>query len=195
MIETPIQKRIENAVSSKRGYDRKNTARTPFYLMDNEIGLQVALANMELVDGRLDSYEGMIFGPKLEAMIKKFNDSGIPLETITTPEGFKAAFNAAYTPLKSEEIYSLARLTIPVEFREKIYGPTNLIKGLNLLELDNNQDSRLELIERLDNGEPNNNPDYGNRLTDFLSGKEPDNNLDYRDRLIKPLIPWKHHLG
>lgn len=94
--QTPIQRQIENLVTSGRGYDRRNTSRTPYRLLDTEVGVQIALCNMDTSDGKLDMYTVIGFSSQLEAMLKKFDDASIPIDVITDANGFKKAFDSTY---------------------------------------------------------------------------------------------------
>ncbi len=111
--KTPIQQTIERAVTSGRGYGnrRQNTVRTPLDLLNTEIGLQIALGNMETVDGRLGMDEVIGFSHQLEAMMSKFKKAGIPLSVITDANGFNKAFDWAYANpsnlLENREIQTL----------------------------------------------------------------------------------------
>lgn len=128
--QTYIQKQIERVVTSRRGYDRKNTERTPDSLRNTEIGVQIALVNMETCDGKLDIEEVVGFSPRLETMIKKFRNARIPLEVITDANGFRKAFSSAYDnpnttdrpdAITSSTIREMKRLgNNPTPFEEKI---------------------------------------------------------------------------
>ncbi len=105
--QTDIQSRIEQEVTSGRGYDRKNKERTPERILNSEIGLQIALFNMETCDGRKRSDEVLEFTPRLKLMMKNFDDAYIPLEVITDAYGFKRAFDSAYVQI--EKLYERIR--------------------------------------------------------------------------------------
>jgi hypothetical protein len=96
MEKTKIQMQIEDTVTNSRGYERKNHLGVPSYLLNTEIGLQISLLTKDCYDHKISPDKAIEFMPQLEVMIKKFRDAGIPLGTITTAEGFKEAFNAAY---------------------------------------------------------------------------------------------------
>lgn len=111
MYKTQTQIDIENLVSDNRGYDRRNTDTIPFNLMDKEMGLQVALANMDVVDSKLGLYDILGFSSRLDMVLKKFNNSGISLYSVTSPDGFKAAIDSAY--IKNENILNYESLFPP----------------------------------------------------------------------------------
>jgi hypothetical protein len=102
--QTFIQRQIENQVTSGRGYDRRNTSRTPYELLDTEVGLQIALCNMDASNGNLDIYTVIGFSSKLEAMLKKFDDASIPIDVITDANGFKKAFDSAYASKSNSKV-------------------------------------------------------------------------------------------
>jgi len=91
-----IQDAIEKSVTSERGYDRKNTSETPKYILNTEIGLQIALANMDATDGKMGGEEILCFNYQLDKMINKYENAAIPLSTITDANGFRRAFDSAY---------------------------------------------------------------------------------------------------
>ena len=145
--KTPIQRQIEAAVTSGRGYDRKNTARTPWRFMNNEIGLQIALANMDNKDGKLDIYQALDFSSRLDRMVRKFDGAGIPLSVISDANSFgKAIFSAyALNSSNSEDLIpkedSFDRLIkikiLPNEyFKLKYEDPTGLLKSLRMKNED-----------------------------------------------------------
>lgn len=117
---TDIQIQIEDAVTNGRGYDRKNTERIPGRLMNTEIGVQIALANMDTDDGKIDLFNVIDIGPRIDALLKKFDRAGIPLEVITDAEGFRHAFNSAYEPILNDDravaYRQVAQLTAVGEF-------------------------------------------------------------------------------
>lgn len=96
MEKTSIQRQIEKAVTSGRGYDRRNTARIPFNLEDSEIGVQTALANMDVCDWKMDMHETIEFGSRLNALLGKFKRAAIPLEVITDANGFRVAMMSVH---------------------------------------------------------------------------------------------------
>ncbi len=104
--QTPIQRQIENQVTSGRGYDRRNTSRIPYKLLDTDVGVQIALCNMDASDGKLDMCSVIGFSSQLEAMLKKFDDASIPIGVITDVNGFKEAFDSAYASKPGSMIMS-----------------------------------------------------------------------------------------
>jgi hypothetical protein len=127
MIEqTHLQRQIENIVTTGRGYDkRKNTARTPSYLMDKEIGLQIALANMEMCDGKIGGIEQLNFSGQLNKLLTVYEDSGIPLSSITDASGFNIALNGVgFKKEKIEELEEMEFRKYGLEQRSrKVYYP------------------------------------------------------------------------
>ena len=97
--KTPIQRQIEDVVTNGRGYDRRNTEKTPERLINTEIGVQITLTNMDVGDAKLDMDAFCYIIPRIEALIKKFDKTGIPLEVITDAEGFRRAFDSAYAKI------------------------------------------------------------------------------------------------
>jgi len=90
MSQIDYKREIERNVIA--GRDRDNTARTPDRFMDNEIGLQIALANMDTSDGKLDVDTVVGFSYGVQKMVDKFDKAGIPLDVITDAKGFERAF-------------------------------------------------------------------------------------------------------
>jgi len=122
-METDYQREIERAVTSNRGYNgRKNTDRIPLELKDTEIGLQIALANMDITDGRgeyFSSIDNIVgFSSQLKAMLRKFDNERSSYSTITTAEEFRDAFNSAYTlPNRKDKDTKLADSLIEDNFQ------------------------------------------------------------------------------
>ena len=101
-MDTKIQKQIEVIVTNL-GYDSRNLVIMPDRLRNNEIGVQIALANMDIFDGKFDSLHSVDVIPRIETFIKKFDRAGIPLEVITDAEGFRRAYNSAYEPILNDD--------------------------------------------------------------------------------------------
>ncbi len=96
---TKIQLQVENIVTNGKSYERKNHLAHPYLMrnaMNNEIGVQISLLTMDCYDHKINTKDALELMPQIKTMIKKFRNAGIPLDTITTAEGFKTAFNAAY---------------------------------------------------------------------------------------------------
>jgi len=91
--QTPIQRQIEDSVDKGTGR-RHNTVRTPERFRNTEVGLKIALCNMETCDGNLSGEEVVSFSPRLEATIRKFDNNHISLSLIKDDESFWDAFNA-----------------------------------------------------------------------------------------------------
>ncbi|MBX4196681.1 hypothetical protein KW805_03770 [Candidatus Pacearchaeota archaeon] len=111
-----IERRIENAVTDERGYDRWEVVRIsiPKSLRNTELGLQIALANMDTIDGKLDLVEMYDFDIKLPGMMKQFKHAGIPLNAVSSRQ-FREAYTL--TPGYLESIY-------------KIHGPRFSLKSV-----------------------------------------------------------------
>jgi hypothetical protein len=123
--QTPIQRQIENQVTSGRGYDRGNTSRTPYKLLNTEVGVQIALCNMDTSDGKLDMYTVIGFSSQLEAMLKKFDDALIPIDVITDANGFKKAFDSSATFGRSPKPAELFFGRYVINFFKKIVKSVN----------------------------------------------------------------------
>jgi hypothetical protein len=102
-----IQQIIESTVASGGKYDRCNTERTPARFLNEEIGVQIALGNMETVDGKLDMETALDFSPRLNRVIEKFDRAGIPTRTITDAQGFDRAMFAAYSIPRTRSSFSI----------------------------------------------------------------------------------------
>lgn len=93
MTETKIQKQIENAVTNGRGYDRADKIRVPFEYRDKEIGLQIALKSMDILENPVYDNEEWGFKSRLDSMVKRFDDARISLYSITDANGFREAMS------------------------------------------------------------------------------------------------------
>ena len=92
MKQTSLQEIIENQVTKGRGFNRNYTSKIPSDLMDKEVGLQIALRNMNSNNKGADqTHAEDLFNYKIDSMIKRFKEANIPLEVITTAESFKFA--------------------------------------------------------------------------------------------------------
>ena len=124
--------RIETIATAGRGYDRHNTARTSADLRDTEIGLQLALANMDTIDGSLDVCSLRDFRYQTEALVRKLNEACIPLSAITDGNGFARAFDAAYAKPYDE----LAVQEVLNDFERFISGEMDIDFDESSLALD-----------------------------------------------------------
>jgi len=144
--KTTIQKQIEDKVIA--GRDRKNTLRTPSNLRNSEVGVQIALANMEVTDNKYGIMECIRISPRLEKMIDNFKEANIPLEAITDANGFNKAFSSAYGHLKAvNDEKSLALIMKPIgenkpylqEVAEVLIGMGETSKDLTELSMPYNK--------------------------------------------------------
>ena len=71
MYDNNIQRLIEKNVTNGRGYDRRNLYfRVPSKLRNTEIGLQIELANMDILDDKLSGEEVLDLKYRLADLIK-----------------------------------------------------------------------------------------------------------------------------
>ena len=95
MYDNNIQRLIEKNVTNGRGYDRRNTP-MPHYLRNTEIGLQIELANMDTVDGKLGMMEVLDFGSRLQRLLDDYREAKIPFETIKDADVFDDEIRKVY---------------------------------------------------------------------------------------------------
>ena len=136
--KTEIQKQIEKTVTKGRGYDRDNTSRIPLNCLSSDIGAQIALYNMEIVEGKQDMYSVLCLCPRIDAMVKKLNDAHLPLEVISDANAFKHAFDAAFdNPESSIPTYEIRDNTLEAYALEDIAQITELGRHKDIFESAN----------------------------------------------------------
>lgn len=94
-IPTPLQTMIERIVTKERGFDSR--IEIPSNAKDSLIGVQIALANMDINDGEFNDSDIGEITKKLSGLVQQLNKSGIPYNAITSIDGFNVLYeNAKY---------------------------------------------------------------------------------------------------
>ncbi|MFA5856393.1 MAG: hypothetical protein WC867_03480 [Candidatus Pacearchaeota archaeon] len=196
MKNTPIQKHIEYIVTNGRGYDRYKSN----YLIDEEknteIGLQITLARMDVMDSKLNEKDIILFEKQLEKLIDTYETLGLKLSDIKTADQFDSALNYFNKESLINKVRPL-RWNEPIKHLNQPYKNHSILKELQLDYLGANVPFDMQLnVKKNPTEKPIDSPflidmgKYEDELRDsdieLMSLDEFDENFDdYLDRLIR----------